>query len=157
MSMKKKEKDEIANMNSPVMSKFGLGGLHINKTGLELVIGNIIYYVIVQILVVVFSGNALYDSIGLIAGVVISTAMTIHMTIAVEQAMSLNERAADKHVKKTTAFRMLGVMAALVIVGLTEFGNIVFTLIGVMALKVSAYLQPLTHKVLEGKFEKEGR
>ena len=157
MSMKKKEKDEIANMNSPVRSKYGLGGLHINKTGLELVIGNIIYYVIVQILVVVFSGNALYDSIGLIEGVVISTAMTIHMTMAVEQAMSLNERAADKHVKKTTAFRMLGVMAALVIVGLTEFGNIVFTLIGVMALKVSAYLQPLTHKVLEGKFEKKGR
>lgn len=138
-------------------TKNRFGGLHINQTGAELLIGNVIYYILGQIIIILFAERKMYVSIGFFLGVVISTVMIIHMTISIEQAMSFNERGADKHVKKTTAIRMLLCMIVLIVIGISDVGDIIGTLFGVMALKVSAYLQPLTHKVLARKSTEKGR
>ena len=131
--------------------------MHINQTGIELVIGNVFYYILGQILILIFVDKKLYVSIGFFLGVVLSLIMIIHMAISIEQAMCFNEKEAYKHVKKTTAMRMLLCMTVLVVVGITNVGNIIATLFGVMALKVSAYIQPLTHKVLDRKSTEKGR
>ena len=117
----------------------------------ELIMGDIVFYMIGQILIVILAQRKLYVSIGFICGVLISVGMILHMAIAMEAAMSLKARGADKHIRKTTAFRMAGVFLLLVIIGYTDIGSIIAALVGVMALKVSAYLQPLTHKVLAKK------
>ena len=139
------------------VSESRIGSFRINRTGMELVIGNVIYYILGQILILIFADRKLNVSIGFILGVVISVLMTFHMTIAIEQAMSFNERGADRHVKKTTAVRMILCFIALIAIGITHVGDIVAALFGVMALKVSAYLQPLTHKVLARKSTEKGR
>lgn len=137
--------------------KFKIAGIHINDTGIELVIGNMIYYITGQILILTFTSQKLYNSIGYIYGVVLSVLMVIHMSISIEQAMCFNEEGADKHVKKTTAIR-LGVFAvALVIFAAFASKCIVGMLFGIMALKVSAYIQPFTHKVLARKSKRKGR
>lgn len=132
-------------------------GIRINEMGKELLIGNFIYYIIGQLVILFAAERKLYVSIGFTLGFLISVFMIIHMTIALEQAMCFNEKGADHHIRKTTAIRMLTSMAALVIIGLTDIGNIVAALFGIMALKVSAYLQPFTHKVLARKSTEKGR
>lgn len=132
-------------------------GIRINEMGKELLIGNFVYYIIGQIIVLLTAKGKLYVSLGFISGFLISVFMIIHMTIALEQAMCFNEKGADHHIRKTTAIRMLISMAALILIGITDIGNIVAALFGIMALKVSAYLQPFTHKVLARKSTEKGR
>lgn len=139
------------------MKKNKVGSFRINATGIELVVGDVIYYIIGQILILIFAEKRMYISLGFALGVIISLLMTIHMTIAIEQAMCFKETRADVHIKKTTAIRMILCFIALIIIGVTGIGDIVATLFGVMALKVSAYLQPFTHKVLARKSTEEGR
>ena len=130
-------------------------GIRLNDTGKELVIGNLIYFIICEIIILAFVSQKWYCTIGLVIGVFISVFMIIHMTIAMEQAMCLNERGADKHIRKTTAARMLVVFGMMVLAGIADVGNIVATVAGVMALKVSAYIQPFTHRIFNKL--KEGR
>lgn len=159
--LKKQKRNQIQNTdndNTEVdVSEGRIGSFRINRTGIELIIGNVIYYILGQILILIFADRKLNVSIGFILGVIISVIMTFHMTIAIEQAMSFNERGADRHVKKTTAARMILCFIALIVIGITRVGDIVAALFGVMALKVSAYLQPLTHKVLARKSTEKGR
>ena len=132
-------------------------GIKINNMAIELMIGDGCYFVIGELLILLFAHRRWYVSIGFLCGVLISIYMIISMAIAMEEAMSLKEKGADLHIRKTTALRMLIVFMLLVIVGLTDMGNILAALAGVMALKVSAYIQPLTHKVLAKKFTEKGR
>ncbi len=132
-------------------------GIKLNEMGKELLIGNFVYYIIGQIIVLFTAKSKLYVSLGFTLGVLISVFMIIHMTIALEQAMCFNERGADRHIRKTTAARMLISLTALILIGITDIGNIVAALFGIMALKVSAYLQPFTHKVLARKSTEKGR
>ncbi|MDY6329323.1 MAG: ATP synthase subunit I [Lachnospiraceae bacterium] len=159
--LKKLKRNQIQNTdndNTDIdVSESRIGSFRINRTGIELIIGNVIYYILGQILILIFADRKLNVSVGFILGVVISVLMTVHMTIAIEQAMSFNERGADRHVKKTTAVRMILCFIALIAIGITHVGDIVAALFGVMALKVSAYLQPLTHKVLARKSTEKGR
>lgn len=146
MTEKKIEKNKITDKKNK-----RIAGIRINDMGIELIIGDIIYYVIGQIGILIFSHHRLYVSIGFFLGVLISVAMIIHMSISLEQAMSFNEEGADKHIRKTAAIRLIVCGVLLFIIGFADVGNIVGTLFGVMALKVSAYLQPFTHKVLVTK------
>lgn len=132
-------------------------GIRINSTGKELIIGDFVFYIVGQIVILILAKRKIYVSLGFIMGVLISVFMTINMTISLEEAMCLNESGADRHVKKTTAIRMLLAYAMLVLVGLLDLGNIVAAVVGIMALKVSAYIQPFTHKVLERKSTEKGR
>lgn len=132
-------------------------GIKLNEMGKELLIGNFVYYIVGQIIVLFTVRSKLYVSLGFTLGFLISVFMIIHMTIALEQAMCFNEKGADRHIRKTTAVRMLISLAALILIGITDIGNIVAALFGIMALKVSAYLQPFTHKVLARKSTEKGR
>lgn len=138
------------------MKKRWKNGIKINRMGKELLIGNIIYYIIGQIIILCVAERKFYISFGFFLGVLISNCMVIHMAVVIEQAMCFNEKGAETHVRKTTAIRMVLVMVALIIIGLTDIGNIVAAVMGVMALKVSAYLQPFTHKVLARKSKEKG-
>lgn len=137
--------------------RFTFAGMHINDTGLELIIGDVIYYIIGQIIILLFTKHKLCHSIGYAYGVLLSMGMVIHMTISLEQAMCFNEKGADKHVKKTAFIRLLVAFAALVIFAALATDCIVGMMFGIMALKVSAYIQPLTHKVLARKSKGKGR
>jgi accessory gene regulator protein AgrB len=145
------------NENADKRKIFKLFGIHINETGKELIIGDVVFYILGQIIILIFTKHKIYNSIGYAYGVLLSIAMVVHMTISVEQAMSFGERQADKHIKKTTLIRLMACMVALVVFAALATECIFGMLVGIMALKVSAYLQPFTHKVLARKSKGEGR
>lgn len=122
-----------------------------------MIIGDIVYFILGEIVILLFFKDKIDVSLGFTLGVLISVIMIVHMSIALEQALCLNQTSADKHVKKTTAFRMITCFIILLLIGFSGFGNVIAAVVGVMALKVSAYLQPFTHKVLAKKSTEKGR
>lgn len=122
----------------------------------ELLIG-IAFFSVLFLMGNLFASNRPAYTLGLVLGSLIAAAMSGHMYHSMEEAMLYEEDAAAKKVKKGSLFRgllmMAGLAAALL---LPEWFSILGVIFGVLSLKFSAYLQPLTHKVLQ-KFLNKGR
>ena len=105
----------------------------------------------------IFVSNRLAYTLGLLLGNTIAGVMSVHMYRSLEQAMLYDEKTAAKKVQKGTVLRyvilLAGLAAALL---LPEYISIIGVALGVLSLKFSAFLQPLTHKVLK-KFINKGR
>ena len=105
----------------------------------------------------IFVSNRLAYTLGLLLGNTIAGVMSVHMYRSLEQAMLYDEKTAAKKVQKGTVLRyvilLAGLAAALL---LPEYISIIGVALGVLSLKFSAFLQPLTHKVLKN-FINKGR
>ncbi len=105
----------------------------------------------------IFVSNRLAYTLGLLLGCVIAAGMSGHMYHSLQQAMLYDEETAAKKVQKGTILRYLFMLAGLVAaLLLPECISVIGVALGVLSLKFSAYLQPLTHKVLK-KFINKGR
>jgi hypothetical protein len=88
---------------------------------------------------------------------VVAGVMSAHMYHSLEQAMLFDAKNATKKVQKGTALRFLLMVAVLVAaLLLPQWISVIGVALGVLSLKFSAYLQPLTHKVLQN-FINKGR
>ena len=104
-----------------------------------------------------FVSNHLAYMLGLVLGGGIAAFMSIHMYHALQKAMLYDAETAAKKVQKGTIVRVLLMMAGLAAaLLLPQWISIIGVALGVLSLKFSAYLQPLTHKFLE-KFIDKGR
>ena len=105
----------------------------------------------------IFVSNRIAYTLGLLIGCLIAGVMSGHMYHALFQAMLYDEETAAKKVQKGTilryVFMLAGLVAALL---LPEYISVIGVALGVLSLKFSAYLQPLTHKVLQN-FINKGR
>lgn len=126
------------------------------QTLYELITG-IIFCLLLFLLGNIFVSNRLAYTLGVLIGCIIAGFMSVHMYRALELAMLYDEKTAAKKVQKGTALRyfvMLAGLAAAIL--LPRYISVVGVAIGVLSLKFSAYLQPLTHKVLKN-FINKGR
>jgi len=105
----------------------------------------------------IFASNWIAYTLGLLIGCVIAGFMCVHMNRVLQQATLYEEETAAKKVQKGTALRYLvmvtGLLAAIF---LPKYISVIGVALGVLSLKFSAYLQPLTHKILK-KFINKGR
>ena len=101
----------------------------------------------VQIVCLIAFPNDLYNAIGLWSGVAIGSGMAIHMKHSIEDALDLGETGAVKHVRMTYALRITGVLILMGCVLYFDLVNPLTLLARLIALKISAYLQPYMHKL----------
>ena len=105
----------------------------------------------------IFVSNRIAYTLGLLLGCLIAGVMSGHMFHALSRAMLYDEETAAKKVQKGTilryVFMLAGLIAALL---LPKYISIIGVALGILSLKFSAYLQPLTHKVLQN-FINKGR
>ena len=120
----------------------------IDPTLLELWLGILAYGVIFEIVLLFFSRNPAY-SIGLWIGVFLALAGAFHMWWALDRGLDLPEKEAVNIIRYAV---LVVVMGALMFV---DFANPIFTFCGYMGMKVSAYLNPLIHRLRAGKEERE--
>ena len=126
------------------------------QTLYELIAGIVVCLLIFLIGNIFVSNRIAYTS-GLVIGSIIAGIMSIHMYHALEQAMLYDEETAAKKVQKSTILRFFLMIAGLVAALLfPEWISVIGVALGVLSLKFSAYLQPLTHKVLQN-FINKGR
>ena len=120
-----------------------------NNTLQELLVGIFIVGILSQIVCLIFLDRHLYHAVGLWVGIFISAGMAIHMQRSIEDGFDLMGDAGEKYMKKGYLTRTVIACVAMAVVMYFNWGNPITILLGVMALKVAAYLQPLVHKVLE--------
>lgn len=105
----------------------------------------------------IFVSNRIAYTLGILIGCLIAGMMSGHMYRTLNQAMLYDQETAAKKVQKGTFLRyalmLAGLVAALL---LPEYISVIGVALGVLSLKFSAYLQPLTHKVLQN-FINKGR
>ncbi|MBQ6888752.1 MAG: hypothetical protein IJN54_14725 [Lachnospiraceae bacterium] len=120
----------------------------VNKTLLELLAGIFIYGIICQVVGFVLVEDRFSYSTGLWIGIITAIAAAIHIWKSLDRALDFDEGTAGKKMQAQSVIRYVIIV---IIMGLTMINGVTNPLaafLGIMGLKVAAYLQPFTHKLL---------
>lgn len=120
----------------------------INETLTELLIGIAASGGLFQGTIVWFVKDRLSYSAGLWIGVFMAAALAWHMWRGIDSVLALGEAGAQKAMRMQSLIRYGAVVVILGVLMCTEAANPLAAFLGVMTLKVAAYLQPVTHKVI---------
>lgn len=124
-----------------------------HATVIEMIAGILGYEMLAQVILLFIGGNRGSNSIGLWIGGIIAIGMLLHMKRSIEDAIDMgDEEGATKYSRKMYAVRTIIVLLIVGALLMFHIGNIIATIIGIMGLKVSAYIQPYMHRVLS-RFE----
>ena len=122
----------------------------------ELVLGIIVYGIVVELAGVWFVTDKLRYTTGLVIGIAL-VGMAVNMAIVLRDAVEIygGEHAQAKIIAKSILRYVIVVLVFFVMMKF-NLGNLFTAFIGVLGLKISAYLQPFTHKFvlkLQGRVE----
>ena len=108
-----------------------------------------LFGVLVQLVCLFIPGDRLKMSIGLWIGVIAGVAMLLHMWDSIMEALQMDEDSAKRYMQKSYAIRYSVVAVGFGVVLYFDIANVFTLLLGVMGLKISAYLQPIMHKLFQ--------
>ena len=123
----------------------------INRALVELWIGILFTGLVIQLTGMWFTENKLYFTMALWIGIVLALVTVVHMYRTLDRALDLGP-GAQKVVLTANLIRYACIVLVFVIVLLTKVLNPLITFLGIMSLKVAAYLQPFTHKLCNKVF-----
>ena len=113
----------------------------------DLLIGILLYGVVCETVGLIFVKDRLFYSIGLLIGILCAMGMAVHMAWSLNMALDLDESGAVKKMQLHNLLRYGIVVVVIFALWLSGIGNPVVAFLGIMGLKVAAYLQPFTHKL----------
>ena len=121
----------------------------INNALPGLVLGILVYGCAVELIGVWFVEDKLRYTTGLLIGIALACGMAVHMAVVLLDAVDLygGEHARGKLAVKSV-LRYLVVVVVFFAMVKWNLGNLYTAFIGVIGLKISAYLQPVAHKAL---------
>ncbi len=119
----------------------------ISEVLFDLLVGIVIFGVLAELIGVYFVKEKMFYSIGLLIGVVIALFMAVHMAVTLNTAMDLGEAGAVKHMQKQNLIRYGVILILFGLLLIIKIGNPLSAFLGIMGLKVAAYIQPITHKI----------
>lgn len=122
-----------------------------NRTLLEMQIGIVFFGLVCQIAGVLFAGNQAAYAVSLWFGVAFAFAASVHMYRTLEKALWLGKDA-PAVVTRGYIFRYAMVAVVAITLCMTEVMNPLVFFLGYMSLKVTAYIQPITHKLCNKLF-----
>jgi len=115
----------------------------------RLVLGILIYGVLAELIGVWFVSDKLRYTTGLAIGIVLACGMAINIAVVLQDAIDIygESRAQTKIIAKSI-LRYVVVVIVFFVMMKWNIGNLFAAFIGVLGLKVSAYLQPFAHKLI---------
>ena len=114
-----------------------------------LVLGIVIYGIVIQLAGVWFVEDKLRYSTGLWIGITLAVGMAINIAMVIRDAVEIyGEDGAKNRVIIKSVLRYLIVVVVFFVMMKFNLGNLFTAFIGVLGLKVSAYLQPFAHRVI---------
>ena len=114
-------------------------------------LGQLTFGIVCQAVGMFFVQHPGWYAASLWLGVAFSLAASTHMARSLDRALLLGDAAA-KVIIRGYLFRYFMILLALVVSALTKVLNPLVVFLGYMSMKVAAYLQPFTHKVLNRLF-----
>lgn len=118
----------------------------INETLLEMIIGILVFALVCQVSVVWLVTDKSGYSIGLWLGTLMAVAAAYHMWYMLDKALD-HEAGAMRTIQKGSIVRYAVIVIILGIVMATKLCNPLAVFLGIMGLKISAYLQPFIHRL----------
>ena len=140
-----KEKEE---MNGAAGEEWNAAEKKPDRTLLELSIGIAAWGVLCQLAGVWFVSDKGGYSLGLWMGTLLAAAAGVHMWWALDRALDFERDTAVKMMTKHNIIRYFVFVIVMALIMVSGFANPLAAFLGLMGLKVAAYLQPFTHKVL---------
>ena len=119
-----------------------------DRTLLELSIGIVVWGVLCQLSVVWFVSDKAGYSLGLWLGTFLAVAAGVHMWWALDRALDFERDTAVKMMTRHNIIRYVVIVVVMALIMISGVANPLAAFLGLMGLKVAAYLQPFTHKVL---------
>ena len=110
-----------------------------------LVFGIVFYGIVVQLIGVWFVTDKISYSIGLWYGI----AIAVGMAVIYDATAIYGQKDANRRIVAKSLLRYIVVAVLLFILELFDFGNLIMAFVGMLGLKISAYLQPLFMKVTD--------
>lgn len=107
------------------------------------------YGILIQVICFFVADDLMKATIGLWIGIITAVLMVRNMRDSLIEALDLGEAGAKKYAQSAYMKRYLAVVVVFLIVSLLGIANVLTLLAGVMGLKVSAYIQPIKHKVFK--------
>lgn len=114
----------------------------------ELFAGILAALLLFQATIVWLVRDRLSYSLGLWIGGALAAALAWHMWKTLDRALSMGEEGAQKTMRRQSAVRYGMIVVILGILMITEAANPLAAFLGIMTLKVAAYIQPITHNVI---------
>ena len=118
----------------------------IDSTLFDLCVGIILYGIVFQLVLLVFSGKTAYST-GLWIGIVLAASGAVHMWWSIDRGMGQAAKQAVKTIGTNNLVRYLVLVVVTFILIYTDFANPIFMFCGYMGMKVSAYLNPWLGKI----------
>lgn len=114
-----------------------------------LVLGIVIYGIVAEFVGVWFVEDKIRYSTGLLIGIMVAIGLAINIAQVIRDAVEIYgaEGARSRLIVKSV-LRYFIVVIVFFIMMKFKLGNLVAAFVGVLSLKVSAYLQPFAHKVI---------
>lgn len=125
-----------------------------DPTLLELWIGILAYGILFETVLLFFSREPAYGA-GLWIGVFLALAGAFHMWWSLDRGLDLPEKDAVKSMGTQNIIRYVILVIVMGILMCTDFANPIFAFCGYMGMKVSAYLNPLIHRLRVGRKKRE--
>ncbi len=129
-----------------------VGSAKVNRTLLEMWIGILALGLCAQIIGVPLVSDQLRYASSLWLGILMALVSAWHMYRSIDRALDYGESGAPKVMWSAYMLRYLVILVVLAGVSVTNLCNPLIVFLGYMSLKVTAYLQPITHKVFEKLF-----
>lgn len=121
----------------------------INETLLELWIGSVAAGLMAQVVLFIIHKELLSCTVGLWIGVLGALLGAYDMWHTLDLALDYSEADAQKSVRMRSTLRYVGFVIIILGCGFTGLANPLAAFAGVMTLKAGAFLQPVTHKILQ--------
>ena len=118
---------------------------------LEMHLGQLFFGIICQLVGAFFVQEQGWYAASLWLGISFSLVAVLHMARTLDRALPLGE-AASKMIVRGYLFRYAMILLAMSVAAVSGVLNPLVVFLGYMSLKVTAYLQPFTHKLLNRLF-----
>lgn len=129
---------------------------NMNSTLKELILSILVWGVLLGAALIWLADSRISFIFGETAGILTAVFMACHMYRFIERSLDMTEEDAPKYMAKGTVIRILIIVIAVLAVWKLG-GNVAAVFIGVMALKLGAYTQPLLHRIIRKIYRKEER
>lgn len=122
------------------------------RTLVDLWVGISLYFLILEVVGLIFTKNRVSYTLGLLAGCTTAAFLAWHMYRSIGHALDLGEEDAPKYSEKNSMIRTL-VIIAVAIAGIKlSIFSFPAVILGIFGLKIAAFTQPLTHSYITKKY-----
>ena len=119
----------------------------LRQTLYEMLTGMAVWGIVCEFVGIWFVPDQMKYTFGLWIGILLAAGMAAHIAWSVNWAVDLNQKSAENKIRLHAVLRYVVVLAVFAVLIFTDFANPLAAFLGIICLKVSAFLQPFAHKL----------